>query len=200
MRPGQQELPLLFLAAISLPQHRSHSTSRLGLHSLDDRLKIEIRKLKDRTDRRGSGLVRFIEANFRNSKNELVNSFFSGDEVVICLKYENLKKESLKNFHCSIGIDDETGRRIIFLSTDLTNGFPEETGAHSDEVNIKINKIPLMPGKYGFTIFATINGEISDWIQNAGYFTVEPGDFYGTGRLSPLGQGVFLVEHSFSVT
>ena len=166
---------------------------------LADMLETGIKRLKDRTDRRGSGLIRFSEASFKNSRDELVSSFFSGDEAVLCLKYENFEQKDLKSFHCSIGIDDETGRRIIFLSTDLTNDFPEKTDAFSNEIQVRINKIPLMPGKYRFTVFATINGEIADWVQNAGYFNVEPGDFYNTGRLSPPGQGIFLVEHSFLV-
>ena len=57
--------------------------------------------------------------------------------------------------------------------------------------------MPLTSGRYGFTIFSTIGGAIADWISNAGYFEVESGDFYGTGKLPPLMQGNFLLEYNF---
>ena len=56
-----------------------------------------------------------------------------------------------------------------------------------------------MPGRYGFTIYCTINGVVSDWVQNAGFFDVEPGDYYGTGKLQPSDQGIFLINHYFNV-
>ena len=60
-----------------------------------------------------------------------------------------------------------------------------------------IDELPLMPGKYDLTIFIEVNGEISDWIQNAISIDVEPGDYYNTGKLIPQGQGTFLMNYSF---
>jgi len=66
-------------------------------------------------------------------------------------------------------------------------------------VEVHIPRMTLAPGRYGFTLFATVNGEIADWIKNAGTFDVEAGDFYGTGHLPPEGQGCFLMEHGFTL-
>jgi len=54
-----------------------------------------------------------------------------------------------------------------------------------------------MPGKYTFTLFFAVNGEAADWIQNAGCFDVEAGDFFHTGKVLSRVQGRFLIDHRF---
>ena len=55
----------------------------------------------------------------------------------------------------------------------------------------------LLRGLYHFTIFASANGTLADWVKNAGSFDVEGGDYFGTGQLPPDGQGVFVMDHAF---
>jgi lipopolysaccharide transport system ATP-binding protein len=57
----------------------------------------------------------------------------------------------------------------------------------------------LIPGRYRLTIYSDVNGIIADWIKNAAIFDVEAGDYYGTGRLPPVGQGMFLMDCRFTV-
>jgi lipopolysaccharide transport system ATP-binding protein len=64
----------------------------------------------------------------------------------------------------------------------------------------KIPRLPLQPGKYSLNVFCTVTGDIADWIQNAGVFEVEAGDFFGSGKLPPPDQGVFMVPHSWGIS
>jgi lipopolysaccharide transport system ATP-binding protein len=164
---------------------------------LDSAKEVANKSLKDREDRRGSGKIRFTEVYFCNSSGQAVSAFLSGSESIICLRYEKNTSESLQNFHLSIGIDDFMGNRIAFLSTEISSENFPTIDEDKKEAQVIITKMPLMPGKYGFTVFSTINGEISDWIHHAGSFDVVAGDFYGTGRLLPSGQGNFLIDHHF---
>jgi hypothetical protein len=63
-----------------------------------------------------------------------------------------------------------------------------------------IRKLALVPGRYRLTIYATLNGSVTDWIKSAAVFDVETGDFYGTGHLPPQGQGMFTLDHRFVLT
>jgi len=158
--------------------------------------------LEHRKDRQGSGKIIFLKISFKNPKGSFVDHLLAGEDVIICLLYRKLIHGNLKKLSVSIGIDDSMGKRITYLSTDLTGNLIEKTDFQDQEIQeiqVKIKKLPLMPGKYGVTLFSTINGEIADWIQNASYFNVEAGDFYGTGKLPPSSQGSFLVEHSFRI-
>jgi lipopolysaccharide transport system ATP-binding protein len=56
----------------------------------------------------------------------------------------------------------------------------------------------LQYGFYYFTLFIKENDNIQDWIENAGSFQVENGDFFNTGQLVDINQGNFLIEHSFT--
>ena len=64
-------------------------------------------------------------------------------------------------------------------------------------MNIYIEKLPLKEGRYTFTLFASVNGEIADYLIDAGTFDVVAGDFFHTGKLPPEGQGSLFIQHSF---
>ena len=72
---------------------------------------------------------------------------------------------------------------------------PRETRS----IKIDVPRVPLAAGRYRYTLYASVNGEITDWIKNAGSFDVEPGDFFGSGRLPPNGQGELLIDHDFQL-
>jgi hypothetical protein len=61
------------------------------------------------------------------------------------------------------------------------------------------NDFNLAPGNYSLTTFLEVSGELSDWIRNAVTFTVEPADYYGTGKLPPHGQGLLLASYTLSI-
>jgi lipopolysaccharide transport system ATP-binding protein len=105
----------------------------------------------------------------------------------------------LRNLQVAIGIDDYMGQRITVLSNEVTNEIFGAVSIDSNCAKIHTERLPLAPGRYGFTLFSTLDGTIADWIQNAGFFDVEAGDFYRTGKLLPAGQGNFLVDYHFQL-
>jgi lipopolysaccharide transport system ATP-binding protein len=156
--------------------------------------------LTERKDRQGTGDIRFAAVKIKNEKGEEVDSCISGRYAKFILYFENKTGHDLKNFHIAVGIDDHFGNRVTVLSTEVTQEVFPVVPAHVNSVEIHVERLPLTQGKYGFTLYSTINGIIADWIQNAGFFIVESGDFYGTGKIPPTGQGSFLVNYRFSLT
>jgi lipopolysaccharide transport system ATP-binding protein len=155
--------------------------------------------LGDRKDRRGDGKIRFISVHFQNEKRENVTYFYSGQNVRIILDFRNNTEQTLKNLNIALGIDNQIGERITNLSTEVRGSDLDEVQADAQSIVIELDKLPLTPGRYGFTIFSTVNGIVSDWITNAGFFEVEGGDFYGTGKLPPTMQGNFLLDYTFYI-
>jgi hypothetical protein len=47
------------------------------------------------------------------------------------------------------------------------------------------------------TLYSTVRDDLADWIRGAITFEVQPGDYYGTGRLPAADQGQFLPDYSF---
>lgn len=156
--------------------------------------------LHEREDRKGTGDLRFTGVGLYNKEHQEVTSFVCGQDAVLVLRFQNYTQHSLKNLVINLGLDNQVDQRITLLSNELTGHTFPTVPTEVDRIEIVIPRMPLKPGRYKFTLFGTINGIIADWIQNAGFFDVEPGDYYGTGKLPPLAQGDFLIDHQFRIS
>jgi lipopolysaccharide transport system ATP-binding protein len=153
--------------------------------------------LADRQDREGTGIVRMASMTLDDGKGATLNAFRSGDAARLVLHYRNLAGRTLRNVQIDVGIDDAAGQRIALLSTSFTSQGPFDLKSDVSTIEVCIDRLPLMPGKYSFTLFFAVNGEAADWIQNAGCFDVEAGDFFHTGKVLSRVQGRFLIDHRF---
>jgi lipopolysaccharide transport system ATP-binding protein len=153
--------------------------------------------LGDRIDRQGSGRIRFLSLTLRDPAGHPLYALRCGDPGVLSIAFEHSGGEPLRRLHIAVGIDGQFGERITVLSSEATGEkfetFPEEATA----VDVHIARLPLMPGRYGFTLYGSVDGSVADWVQNAGFFEVVPGDFYRSGTLMPQGQGQFIVDCNF---
>jgi lipopolysaccharide transport system ATP-binding protein len=155
--------------------------------------------LAERKDRQGNGSVRFTKIEFLNTQKEPAYSFFSGQQATFVLSFENQTNQQLQNLHVAISIDNQMGQRITLLSNRMTGEVFQAVPQHINQVEIQIERLPLVSGRYYFTIFSEVNGIIADWIKSAGFFDVEAGDYYGTGKMPPQTQGDFMMDHSFKL-
>ena len=161
----------------------------------DNLSKISIEK---RVDRKGKGILRFINIEFQDADGKVVNSFISGKEANIVLEYTSKSNGYLKNVSVAIGVDNSEGVRVTHLYNDVTGDAFNSIPPHG-KIVCCIPKLPLTSGRYTFTIFATVNSEIADWIVNAANFDVVLEDFFGTGRTAPKGQGNFIISHKWYI-
>jgi lipopolysaccharide transport system ATP-binding protein len=151
--------------------------------------------LAERKDRKGDGKIRFTSVQFENESGQNTTYFCSGQNVRIILLFENTTLEKLRNLSVALGIDNQLGDRIANISTEVSGSYVDDVEADAQSIVVEIKKLPLTPGRYGFTIFMSVNGVIADWVDNAGFFEVEGGDFYGTGKLPPERQGNLLLDY-----
>jgi lipopolysaccharide transport system ATP-binding protein len=170
-------------------------------HYLRELSRTSATPLDQRTDRSGSGEVRFASLSLESANGDQVSTFQCGAEAVLNLGIENRTGREIHGLRISIGIDNEMGQRLLHLDTALqgsdVTGFPPGFGS----VRVVVPRIPLFPGRYRLgSIFSSLNGDITDWVKDAASFEVEPGDYYGTGQLPLPTQGVFLSEHRFVLT
>ncbi len=155
-------------------------------------------QLVDRKDRNGNGTIRFTAVDIRDINNNSLDSLHCGSDGKICIHF-TCNIELLNNFHVAVGIDDPSGQRITQLSNEVTDQLFSGFRGKEGSIEITLEKIPFRQGQYTYTLYSTVNGEVSDWIQNAGSFHVVAGDYYSTGKLPPEGQGSFFIKHSFKL-
>jgi len=155
--------------------------------------------LGDRTDRSGSGRIRFLSLSYEDPDGNAINSLRCGLTCRLVLRFHNPSQSTLENFHVAIGIDSPAGERITQLSSAVIGADDPLVSGSASRIVFEIQRTPLMPGRYPVTVFSTINGYIADWIQNAGFIEVADGDYYGSGTLLPQGQGAMLLDYNFQV-
>jgi lipopolysaccharide transport system ATP-binding protein len=163
---------------------------RLYLKATEGKMQVD---LTGRNDRTGSGMIRFTGVEFFDKDRVKADAMHCGSKTIISIKF-NKSGHPFSNLNIAMGIDDSMGQRITHLSNEVTD---EIINVNSDSAEIHIENVPFKEGRYTYTLFATSNGEIADYIINAGSFEVVAGDFYHTGKLPPEGQGSIFINHSF---
>jgi lipopolysaccharide transport system ATP-binding protein len=168
-------------------------------HYMDECLPGAHIALADRADRSGSGAARFTAVSLRDVHGAVVTAFRCGEPATLRLHFRNTTGQALRHIRIGVGVDDAMGQRITLFSSAAVRNAPESLAAEADAIDVSIDRVPLLPGRYGLTLFFAVNDETVDWIQHAGTFDVEPGDYFGTGKLFG-DQGHFVMDHRFSVT
>ncbi|TNE54343.1 MAG: ABC transporter ATP-binding protein [Bacteroidetes bacterium] len=155
--------------------------------------------LSERQDRSGNGAIRFSAVNLLDQNHKQIAGFQCGSPGIFRITVNHAPGKQIDQLHIALGIDDEYGQRISALNNEATNQIFNGLKGNESYIDIVIPQIPLSPGNYSFVLYATVNHEIADWIQDAGQFHVESGDFYNSGKSLPTGQGSFYINHSFEL-
>jgi lipopolysaccharide transport system ATP-binding protein len=166
---------------------------------LRDASQISAVSLCERTDRSGSGEVRFASLKLEGENGANVSAFRCGAEAILHLAVENRTERNFRDYRISLGIDNERGQRLALLDTMLVGSGGASLPPGRVSVRVIVPKMALIPGRYRLAIFLIVNKEITDWIDNAASFDVELGDFYNTGNLVLDEQGMCLLDHSFII-
>ena len=159
--------------------------------------KVTKTKLAERTDRQGDGRVRIKDfATFDAQGNEL-EYLATGQEVDFRIYYSS-EASNVQNVSVAIGISANSGAFVSMLNNEVA-GETFESIARDGYFTCKVKKLPLMPGNYTAGLIIRSNEAILDWIQQAVTIVVEPGDFYGTGRMPPQSHSGVLLEQEWSL-
>lgn len=153
--------------------------------------------LQDRTDRGGTGDLRFIRWNtFSSEETDMPQVGISGNRFVVRL-YVDLKK-AIDNITFSIGIFSLEGTLYTACRSDsIKKRFDLKMGKH--EVDFVFNRLPLTAGRYSFNLIAYDGKTVLDWVKDAGFLDVENGDYYGTGILPAKGRQSVLTEYDWQI-
>ena len=170
-----------------------HDAVQYYLSQVSEMVKVN---LASRTDRQGSGKLRITDFRTFDSHGNEVEYLSAGQEIDFRIFYSSAV-ERVENITVGIGITSNVGTFVSMLSNDLTGQLFQTTTSEGYFV-CKIKKLPLAPGNYTINLIVRSNELIQDWIQEATTIVVEPGDFYGTGRMPPQSHSGMLMEQEWS--
>jgi lipopolysaccharide transport system ATP-binding protein len=165
-------------------------------HYIESVRKDAATDIRRRSDREGSGRLRFTSVAFR-SGGRITDMPVSGENAEVVLSYTSPSGREIRNPTFAVGIFTVIGNLIMQLQSD-TSGNNFEALPPEGEVVVKLDRLPLPAGSYTLNLFASIGGETADWIQRAVEMTVAEGDFFGTGRTIGESHQTVLVDQEWA--
>lgn len=154
--------------------------------------------LSQRQDRQGSGRLRFTDITRGATRTGGTDTVQSGDDLTISLGYSAQDTTPLTNVNVSIGVYTITGQCVSVFNNEIAGAEFASLPARGSIV-CEVGRLPLSPGQYVLNVYCEVNGVLADWVQSAATLSIDPGDFFGTGRLPPESHGGVLLPQDWSV-
>jgi len=134
----------------------------------------------------------FSRIRIMNGDHEPTATLFAGEDLI--LEFELDPRGPISNPTLGIGVDNSMGFRVFSVITYYSNfNWPKLEGPTL--IRCTIPQIKLLPGRYQLNLsVGSVYNQHVDAIYNAASFSVEPSDYYGTGRLPTLDLGVVLAD------
>lgn len=158
--------------------------------------------LRTRLDRVGQGRVKFTDTWVEDMAGQRVRRVVSGQPMKIVAAYEVQDGYELKNLAVSFAVLTIRGVVVVDLGTDATgNGGFFGNLPRQGRVECVIPKLSLNSGEFVYNLLAKSaksGSEVEDWVKQAGVFTVEPGDYYGTGHI-PGEANLLCLDHQWRI-
>ncbi len=151
--------------------------------------------LESRTDRGGRGETRLCEIGLVNARHETLEHVLAGMPCTLLFRYSG--KEPLSRPVFKATVYNSLGQPLLAYDSSLVNAFPERLPG-SGVVLCEIPKLPLSPGVYRMNASIETGGRLQDHVVAAYCFTVQHGDFYGTGRNVTTLREVCLVDQAWT--
>jgi lipopolysaccharide transport system ATP-binding protein len=153
--------------------------------------------LGERSDRVGSGEIRFLEVAFESS-GVAVDTPATGQDLDIVLAYETADGKPTANLNFSVTIYTLLGEVMLNLPSEAIRASLGELPGHG-HLRCHVPRCPLPPGQYIVNIYSDRAGVPIDWVQRACELTVIQGDFYGTGRELPPSHRTIYVDYEWAL-
>jgi lipopolysaccharide transport system ATP-binding protein len=158
------------------------------------------RSLEARTDRTGSGEVRIMAIELRDGTRMPIAAVRAGKLLEVVFHFVKKPGASHPPLGVELTVTTHLGAPVFFHSTWL-EGLDFESLPEEGSFSCTLPELPLAAGHYhlGYrlTAGAMKKREAVDALGDAAELHVEPGDFYGTGKLPPPKSGVCLVRGSW---
>jgi lipopolysaccharide transport system ATP-binding protein len=145
--------------------------------------------------RTGDGRARITDVWFSDVEGNKLNILRSGQHINLNICVEP-KIENCRNLLLAAGITTLGDEGILHLSTETSGMIISELDSRR-VFTCSIPKLPLKGGFYSMNLFLSSGGIIADYMLDAFRFQIEDADFYGTGKLPPVGYPHFLPEYSW---
>jgi lipopolysaccharide transport system ATP-binding protein len=161
---------------------------------LADFARASTHSLRHRTDRLGNGRIRFTEFWLEGADGSRMSNVIVGQDVRFCLAY--MTRERLRNLYVGFNLYKDLGNVLVNCNNSDV-GHKLDVGPGEGVIVCTVKRFPVRAGRYLGSVYSAADGVPTDWVQGAYSVDVVDGDFYGTGKLSPVMGGSMLILHDW---
>ena len=158
--------------------------------------------LRERVDRQGSGALRVVAIEFRDTQGNVLPVVTSGQDVDVYLHYETTQDAPRHKVLAGLSFRTQLDTPVFLQHNRLSADVFDPLPPHGAFV-CRILKLPLPPATYriGYSIMPEHgrSGQYMDSLADAAALTVVAGDFFGSGEVPPATHGSCLVSASWRV-
>ena len=172
-------------------QHIGTQTSTINQYLTS--LTSNIVSLADREDRIGSGEIRVVGIEIKDTEGNVLDLVHSGQTIEFHLHYESKQSVMLTNLIASIAVKTQLETPVFLQHNRMTQ---DEFGMIPGKGTFvcRINKLPIVPSSYQVNYALIKDGTCLDGLNNSLELSVVEGDFYQSGEVPPISHGICLVD------
>lgn len=146
-------------------------------------------KLSEIKNRKGNKKVFFDSVKVFGASENLKP--VTGQPMSIIFDIVNINNLNSEDIRFDLRIEDDFGQRMVWVSSILKD---VENIDNPNQIILSFERNPFEYGIYSATIYLAVNGEDSDWIDNAFTFSIEEGNYFLTKGKKPKGQSKINID------
>lgn len=150
--------------------------------------------LRERADRFGSGEIRIVAIEIKDTSGSLLLNAMSGQDIDIYFHFETAPGYRQRS-NVNVSFMMRTNLDVpVFLQHNLLTGTRWGKLPSAGAFVCRLPRLPLPPAAYRFGFSVMCDDAELDRIDDAGELSVIEGDFYGTGKVPMISHGCCLVD------
>jgi len=155
------------------------------------------RSLRERTDHAGSGEVRVVHIETRNTDGRPIGAVACGQDFDLFLHFEARPGTAAAGIIPSVSLRTQLNVPVFMHHSRLTRRQFDRLPERGAFV-LRISRLPLPPAAYrlGYSLMPDMGrtNKYIDALPDAAELSVVEGDFYNSGEVPPVSHGLVLVE------
>ncbi|MCX6360307.1 MAG: ABC transporter ATP-binding protein [Armatimonadetes bacterium] len=152
--------------------------------------------LADRSDRRGAGQMRLTGFRCLDGAGRDLEVLACGNTTEFVLAYECAEDFRPDGAQARVVIRAASGPTVAVLNSEA-NGLVVRGASPAGTLSCTLDRLPLTQGAYIVDLILSTDGVTQDWVREVAAITVETGDFYGTGMVTPPTHGGVLFDQEW---
>lgn len=169
---------------------RSDKVIEAYTESMGTESRTAVTELGSHPNRQRDSQTIFSELRILNDSGTATTMFSPGDDII--LEFELLPTSPINQPTLGVGIDNFMGMRVFSVATYFSEAKWKVLNRPMT-VRCRIPGVNLLPGRYTLSLsVGNVYNYLLDAIPHAAFFTIEPNDYFGNGRLPTVDLGVVL--------